>query len=95
METASIPVDSDSESELDAAPSPNSRANAGSSGWTQYSSEKVEKPARKSASAMRLYAAERGETPAGSASGAAVCVPGMDREIEGEDMDALDVRRNA
>lgn len=94
IDTASIPVDNDSESELDAAPTLNSWANAGSSGCTQYSSEKVEKPARNSANAMRLYAAERGDTPAGSASGALFCVPGTEREIEAEDMKALDVRRN-
>ncbi|VWC02419.1 hypothetical protein BDO18943_04899 [Burkholderia dolosa] len=90
-----MPVDSDRDSELDAAPTPNSRANAGSSGCTQYSSENVENPARNNANAIRLYAAEPGDTPAGSASGAAGCgARAADDETEGEDMGALDVQRD-
>ena len=51
--TARQPVVTESASELPAAPRPKYAASSGSTGCTQYSSEKVAKPARKSARLMR------------------------------------------
>ena len=48
------PVLTDSAKELPAAPRPKCSANSGNTGCTQYSSEKVAKPARKRARLMRL-----------------------------------------
>ena len=53
MATARQPVVSDSDSALAAGVTPKCATNAGSSGCTQYSSEKVAKPARNSARLMR------------------------------------------
>ena len=56
----------DSASELAAGPIWNSAANSGSSGCTQYSREKVEKPARNNAKEIRRYSGEPRETPSGN-----------------------------
>jgi len=56
IEIASIAVVDDTARLLCAAPIPNSRENSGRSGWTQYRSAKVEKPAAKTARFVRLNA---------------------------------------
>ncbi len=77
------PVASDSGSELAAALTPKLRANSGSSGCTQYSSEKVAKPARNRARRMRAIGSGSSAPQATSQAGAwRAPRPG----VEGRDM---------